>query len=123
MSIAPHFQHHIFVCLNDRGPSQECCHNAGAAALFEHLRVRVKSLGLAGAGRVRVNRAGCLDRCAHGPALVIYPEGTWYQPFDTADIDRIIDEHLLGGRVVEDLRIPPDDGETPAAPTPASGAA
>ena len=102
-----HFSHHVFVCLNDRGASQECCHNAGAESLFEHLRVRVKSLGISGEGRVRVNRAGCLDRCAHGPAMVVYPEGVWYQPFDTADIDRIIDEHLVGGRVVQDLLVPP----------------
>jgi (2Fe-2S) ferredoxin len=65
----------------------------------------VKQLGLAGKGKVRINQAGCLDRCEEGPVLVIYPEEVWYTYVDRQDIDEIIDEHLVNGRVVERLRI------------------
>ena len=62
-------------------------------------------LGLKGKGKVRINKAGCLDRCDEGPVLVVYPEDVWYTFVDKTDIDEIIDEHLVGGRVVERLRI------------------
>ena len=62
-------------------------------------------MGLAGEGKVRINSSGCLDRCELGPALVIYPEGTWYTYIDEEDIDEIIDNHLVEGRVVERLLI------------------
>jgi (2Fe-2S) ferredoxin len=65
----------------------------------------VKAKGLAGEGRVRVNTAGCLDRCEEGPCVVVYPEGVWYTYVDKADIDEIVEEHLVNGRVVERLRI------------------
>ena len=57
------------------------------------------------AGGVRINTAGCLDRCAEGPVLAVYPESVWYSYIDREDIDEIIDEHLQNGRVVERLRI------------------
>ena len=66
--------------------------------------------GLAGPGKVRVNKAGCLDRCAAGPVAVVYPEGTWYTFVDTADIDEIVDSHLVNGVVVERLLTPPHLG-------------
>ena len=65
----------------------------------------MKEAGLAGAGKVRVNKAGCLDRCAAGPVAVVYPEGVWYTYVDEQDIDEIIEEHLQRGRVVERLRL------------------
>ena len=65
----------------------------------------MKGLGLAGKGRVRVNNAGCLDRCDEGPTMVIYPEEVWYHYENEADVDEIISEHLQNGRVVERLRI------------------
>ena len=66
---------------------------------------RMKALGLSGEGRVRINTAGCLDRCELGPVLVVYPEGVWYTYVDKADIDEIIAEHIQNGRVVERLRV------------------
>jgi len=66
---------------------------------------RVKALKLSGEGKVRINQAGCLDRCEEGPCVVVYPEGVWYTYVDKADIDEIIDEHLVNGRVVERLKI------------------
>ena len=65
----------------------------------------IKDLGLAGSGKVRINQAGCLDRCEEGPCIVIYPDAVWYTYVDRADIDEIIEEHLRHGRIVERLRI------------------
>ena len=65
----------------------------------------MKELDLAGKGRVRVNQAGCLDRCEEGPCIVVYPEETWYTYVDEHDIDEIVEEHLRHGRVVERLKI------------------
>ena len=62
-------------------------------------------MGLYGKGKVRINEAGCLDRCDEGPVLVVYPEQVWYSYVDEEDIDEIIDEHLVNGRVVDRLRI------------------
>jgi (2Fe-2S) ferredoxin len=63
-------------------------------------------LGLAGSGDVRVNKAGCLDRCSAGPVAVVYPEGVWYTYVDKADIDEIVESHLKNGQVVERLLTP-----------------
>jgi (2Fe-2S) ferredoxin len=71
----------------------------------DHAKQRSKALGIAGAGGVRINTAGCLDRCEEGPVLVVYPDDVWYSYVDQADIDEIIDEHLLNGRIVERLVI------------------
>ncbi|HMO49083.1 MAG TPA: (2Fe-2S) ferredoxin domain-containing protein, partial [Rubrivivax sp.] len=70
----------------------------------------VKAAGLAGPGGVRVNKAGCLDRCAGAPVAVVYPEGVWYTYVDEQDIDEIVDAHLKGGQVVERLLLPPEVG-------------
>ena len=104
-----YYQRHVFFCTNDRGAGAErpSCDQCGSAALREYAKEKVGELGLAGEGKVRVNTSGCLDRCELGPALVIYPEGTWYTYIDEDDIDEIIDQHLVEGRVVERLLIKP----------------
>lgn len=111
-----YYEHHIFFCLNQRdaGATRPCCAASGAEAAFEHCKKAVKKLDLAGAGKVRVNRAGCLDRCEEGPVCVVYPEGVWYTYVDQSDIDDIVQSHLLGGKVVERLRLPdaPEDGDS-----------
>ena len=71
----------------------------------QYAKQRIKALGLSGPGRVRINRAGCLDRCEEGPVIVVYPEEVWYTYVDKDDIDEIIDRHVVGGKVVERLRI------------------
>ncbi len=71
----------------------------------DYAKQRVKQLGLVGKTSVRVNTAGCMDRCSLGPVLVIYPEGIWYTYASKEDVDEIIEQHLLHGRVVERLRI------------------
>ena len=66
---------------------------------------RIKALGLNGKGQVRINKAGCLDRCEEGPILVVYPEAVWYTYVDREDIDEIIDRHIVKGEIVERLLI------------------
>lgn len=102
----PYFQRHIFFCLNERQNNEACCAQHNAQAAFDHCKNRVKELGLAGPGQVRVNKAGCLDRCAGGPVAVVYPEGVWYTYVDNADIEEIVDSHLKNGQVVERLVTP-----------------
>lgn len=101
------YERHIFFCCNERDPAKgrASCAPKGAAGMREHCKERVKALGLAGAGKVRVNQAGCLDRCEEGPCIVVYPEAVWYTYVDRADIDEIVEEHLQHGRIVERLRI------------------
>ena len=105
-----YFQRHIFFCLNERANGEACCAQHNAQAAFDHCKQRVKALGLAGPGQVRVNKAGCLDRCSAGPVAVVYPEGTWYTYVDQADIDEIVESHLRDGRAVERLLTPPGAG-------------
>lgn len=105
-----YYKHHVFFCLNERKGGEACCAQNDAQAAFDHCKSRVKADGLAGPGGVRVNKAGCLDRCAGGPVAVVYPEGIWYTYVDKADIDEIVDVHLKDGRIVERLLMPPDVG-------------
>jgi (2Fe-2S) ferredoxin len=110
MDSKPYYQRHVFFCLNERPNGEACCANHAAKEGFDHCKKRVKALGLAGPGLVRVNKAGCLDRCAGGPVAVVYPEETWYTFVDTSDIDEIVESHLRDGQVVERLRLPPSVG-------------
>ena len=105
-----YYQRHIFFCLNQRDKGEDACAQHAAQAGFDHCKSRVKSEKLAGPGGVRVNKAGCLDRCAGGPVAVVYPEGTWYTYVDAHDIDEIVDSHLKKGVVVERLVLPADVG-------------
>ena len=113
MSSAPspsYYQRHIFFCLNQRENGEASCGDHDAQAAFNHCKARVKQAGLAGPGKVRVNKAGCLDRCAGGPIAVVYPEAVWYSYVDKSDIDEIVESHLRDGKVVERLLTPPDLG-------------
>lgn len=100
-----YYRYHVFFCTNQREDGSACCQNHDARAVRDYAKARTKALGLAREGGVRVNLAGCMDRCSEGPVLVIYPEGVWYTYVDAEDIDEIIEEHLIHGRVVERLRI------------------
>ena len=100
-----YFKRHVFFCCNQRPEGEACCNNHGAQEMREYAKARIKSLGLSGAGKIRVNNAGCLDRCTEGPVVVIYPEAVWYTYVDREDVDEIISEHLQHGRVVERLKI------------------
>lgn len=105
-----YYERHVFFCLNEREGGEACCARHAAQDAFEHCKSRVKAEGLAGPGRARVNRAGCLDRCAGGPVLVVYPEAVWYSYVDRHDIDEIVESHLKDGRIVERLLLSPEVG-------------
>ena len=103
------YSHHVFFCCNQRPPGDRtCCNDKGATRLRDYAKQRVKELKLAGPGKVRINQAGCLDRCEQGPCVVIYPEAVWYSYANEADVDEIIEKHLVGGQPVPRLMIKPD---------------
>ena len=105
MSDDSYYKQHVFFCMNTREDGRPCCMDRGAQAAQEPAKKRIKQLDLNGQGKIRINKAGCLDRCEEGPVMVVYPQGTWYTFVDTSDIDEIIDSHLIGGKVVERLKI------------------
>lgn len=98
-----YYQYHVFFCLNKRLDGEPCCQDKGAEVAFDHMKSRIKKMGLNGAGKVRINRAGCLNRCSEGPLLVVYPQEVWYTFIDNEDIDEIIESHLGNGKVVTRL--------------------
>jgi (2Fe-2S) ferredoxin len=105
-----YYRHHIFFCVNQRDNGEACCSQHDPQAALDRCKSRVKAAGLAGPGGVRVNKAGCLDRCAGGPVAVVYPEAVWYTYVDQQDIDEIVESHLMNGQVVERLVMAPDVG-------------
>jgi (2Fe-2S) ferredoxin len=100
-----YYRYHVFFCINQREGGQPCCADKGAVAMRDYAKARIKALKLDGPGQVRINQAGCMDRCSQGPTIVVYPEGVWYRYSGQSDIDEIIEEHLRHGRPVKQLRI------------------
>jgi (2Fe-2S) ferredoxin len=101
----PPFEHHVFVCLNVRpeGAPRPSCTADGKSELHAQLQQLTKAAGLG--DRVRINKSGCLDQCEHGPTVVVYPEGVWYGHVQPSDAAAIVEEHLVGGKPVERLRL------------------
>lgn len=110
---ALYFRAHVFCCTNERpaGHPRGSCKAKGSVKLRDYMKARAKELGLGG---VRINSAGCLDRCECGPTMVIYPEGIWYSVASRADIDEILDVHVRGGGRVARLMLRPEDEAPPA---------
>ena len=100
-----YYQYHVFFCTNERQQGEQCCEQCNATAIRAYAKDRIKQLDLAGPGKVRINTAGCLDRCELGPVIVVYPDEVWYTYLDREDVDEIINEHLINGRVVRRLMI------------------
>lgn len=101
-----HYQTHIFCCENTRAPDhpRSCCAARGSIELRNYMKARSKELSIE---NIRINGAGCLERCELGPALVIYPEGTWYHYETKADIDEILERHIIKGEKIERLFLEP----------------
>lgn len=106
---APYYRAHVFVCTNEReaGHPRGCCREKGGDELRDYMKKKATGLGLGKA--VRINNAGCLDRCELGPVLVIYPEGVWYTVTSKADVDEVLQTHLVEGKRVERLMLQPTD--------------
>ena len=101
-----YFDKHVFFCTNQRENGEACCGDHNAQKARDYVKARVNELGIPDRNnKIRINSAGCMDRCEEGPVIVIYPEGTWYTYVDEKDLDEIIEEHLKNGRVVERLKI------------------
>lgn len=101
-----HYTKHVFLCVNQKAAGKVCCANTGGELFFDYLKTKLLELGLHGPGKIRVSKSACLGRCSLGPCIVIYPEGVWYTYANTADIDEIIDSHLVAGGIVNRLLIP-----------------
>jgi (2Fe-2S) ferredoxin len=100
------FEKHIFICCNQREPghARGSCNPAGDDYLQKAFKKALAERGLN--RRVRANKSGCLDQCEHGPTVVVYPDTVWYGGVTEADIDEIIDRHIVGGTPVARLRLP-----------------
>lgn len=103
--MTPSFKYHVFVCTNRRDADNPkgSCAAKNAEAIRDHLKIEAHKRGLK--REVRVNNAGCLDACAEGPSIVVYPEGTWYTVPTIEDAQEIVDRHLAKGEIVERLRM------------------
>ena len=101
----PYYKRHMFFCTNHRDDGTVCCEDHAATKMRQYAKRRTKDLNIAGQGGVRVNTAGCLDRCSEGPVVVVYPDAVWYTYENRDDIEEIVEEHLVNGRIVERLRI------------------
>jgi (2Fe-2S) ferredoxin len=101
--MAPPFQRHIFVCTNRRpdGHPKGCCASKGSEEVRAAFKSELEKRGIK--GQMRANAAGCLDTCAYGTSVVVYPEGVWYGGVKVEDVPAIVEEHLVGGRPVERL--------------------
>lgn len=98
-----YYKKHVFFCTNLRANGRKCCADANAQELLAYAKNKISALQCNGKGKVRINSAGCMDRCAEGPVLVIYPDAVWYRYQTQADIDEIISEHVIQGQVVKRL--------------------
>ena len=110
------FQHHVFVCTNFREPGNPrgSCTPDGKSVLLPLLQAGVKEAGIK--PLVRVNKSGCLDQCEHGPTVVVYPDAVWYGHVQPADAAEIVEQHLVGGRPVERLRLADECINTKSCP-------
>ncbi len=101
------FDVHVFVCCNRRpdGHKRGSCAAKGSEHLRDYMKARTKELAIP---RIRINAAGCLDRCELGPCAVIYPEGVWYRLETTQDVDAVLERHVLAGKRVTDLLLTTD---------------
>lgn len=98
-----YYEKHIFFCTNQKAQGKQCCAISGGEEFMAYMKDKLLELNMHGHGAIRISKAGCLGRCSSGPCLVIYPEAVWYTYSSFADIDDIINSHLLSGVEVKQL--------------------
>lgn len=98
-----YYKKHVFICTNQKAAGKKCCAESGGEDYLNYLKVKLLELDLHGPGKIRVSKSGCLGRCNSGPGMVIYPDGIWYTYHSFADIDKIIERHLIAGEPVKEL--------------------
>jgi (2Fe-2S) ferredoxin len=104
----PGLRFHIFVCTNRR-PADDprgCCADKGSEAVLAAFKRELAARGLTADGAVRANASGCLNTCARGVSVVVYPEGVWYGRVRVEDVPEIVTQHVAGGVPVARLRMP-----------------
>lgn len=99
------YKKHVFICTNKREDGTPCCQDHDTQALFKQMKENVKSQGLLGPNKIRINKSGCLGRCAQGPVLVVYPDNVWYQFKNSDDLDEILEKQVKKDEVVERLKL------------------
>lgn len=97
------YEKHIFICANQKPEGKACCGETRGMELVEKFRDAIKAAGLT--GKVRAQRSGCLDACKFGPALVVYPDGTYYGNVQPEDVEKIVSQHVVGGKPVEEIEL------------------
>ncbi len=97
------FSKHVFICTNDKDAPKKCCGSERGMALVEAFKEEIKKNDLL--TEIRAQRAGCLDTCAFGPSVVVYPEGVWYGHVQPEDVKEIVESHLINNQPVERLQL------------------
>ena len=100
-----YYTKHVLLCTNQKPTGIPCCANSGGDEFFTYMKSKLIELDIHGPGKIRISKSGCLGRCKLGPCVVIYPEAVWYSYSSFADIDKIIEGHLLADKQVEELLI------------------
>ena len=103
--LMPTLQRHIFICVNERAPGNDkgCCASKGGLAVRAEFKKQLAARGLQ--THVRANKSGCLDQCAHGIVVVVYPEQVWYGNVTVSDVTEIVEEHIINGAYVQRLML------------------